>query len=361
MERMAQKSRSACLKVPKIYGEQAINLANSMNILDTRLKIVSQNDSLYIPLVRRTRQRELQTIKEAVANCHVLIRQFAERLETKPTHLELMKGKIPEHLLPSVPRAIDFVGEIAIIEIPPALFAYRNTIGQSILKAHRRVKTVLAKGGAVRGKFRLRDFDVIAGKHTTETIHKEYGCRYYVDVARAYFSPRLSFEHKRVTSLTREGETVVDLFAGVGPFTILIARTHKDVRIFAVDMNPDAIQCLETNVRLNRVSGKAVPILGEAKRTVEERLRGLADRVIMNLPGSAIEYVAAACEALKLAGGILHFYSFVDAARKLEDVKLSLVASVEECGRRVEKILFTRVVRATAPYERQVVLDLEIH
>jgi tRNA (guanine37-N1)-methyltransferase len=100
--------------------------------------------------------------------------------------------------------------------------------------------------------------------------------------------------------------------------------------------------------------------LGDAKQVVRERLAGVADRVIMNLPEKAIEFVEAACKALKPEGGMVHFYSFVSVSDSLEDVKLRFIEAVEKCGRRVEKIFFSRLVRATAPYEWQVVLDAKI-
>jgi len=256
---------------------------------------------------------------------------------------------------------MDFVGDIAIIEIPTELNAHKNVIGEAVLKAHKNVRTVLAKAGAVSGTYRLREFSIIAGEPKTETIHKEYGCQYYVDLAEAYFSPRLSHEHDRVASLVKEDETVVDLFAGVGPFAILIAKTHEKVKVYAIDVNPQAVEFLKKNVRLNRGEGKVHSILGDAKQIVKQRLSGVADRVIMNLPEKAIEFVGAACEAIKPTGGIVHFYSFVDSSNTLENVKLHFIDAVEKSGRKVGKILFSRFVRATAPYEWQAVLDAKIH
>ena len=178
---------------------------------------------------------------------------------------------------------------------------------------------------------------------------------------KAYFSPRLSHEHNRVASVVKEDETVVDLFAGVGPFSILIAKIHENVKVYAIDVNPQAVEFLKKNVRLNRVEGKVHSILGDSKQIVKQRLSGVADRVIMNLPEKAIEFVDAACEAIKPTGGIVHFYNFVDSSNTLENVKLHFIGAVEKSGRKVGKILFSRFVRATAPYEWQAVLDAKIH
>jgi tRNA (guanine37-N1)-methyltransferase len=273
----------------------------------------------------------------------------------------LLEKRLASHLWASVPRAIDFVGDIAIIEIPPALEADKSTIGEAILKAQKNVHTVLAKASAIGGTYRTREFSIIAGEPKTETTHKEYGCKYYVDLAKAYFSPRLSYEHKRVASLVEEGETVIDLFAGVGPFSIQIARTHENVRVYAVDVNPYAVEFLKKNIRLNRVEDRVCPLLGDAKQVVAKRLSKVADRVIMNLPESAIEFVGVACEALELTGGIVHFYSFINSSDSMQDMKRNFVEAVEKHGRRVEKILFARLVRATAPHEWQAVIDAKVH
>jgi tRNA (guanine37-N1)-methyltransferase len=353
--------KSLCIKVPKIHGEKAIILANKLEIAKRELEIQRNKNFIYIPLIRQPSANELETLKEQVSDCEILTYTFPERKKRVKTFVELLVDKLSLHLLASLPRAIDLVGDIAIIEIPPELDAYKRIIGEAILETHKNVRTVLAKAGVISGTYRLREFSVIAGESKTETIHREHGCQYYVDLAKAYFSPRLSYEHKRVASLIEEDETVIDLFAGVGPFAIQIAKAHENVEVYAIDLNPDAVEFLKRNTRLNRVEGKVHPILGDAKQVVKERLSGVADRVIMNLPEKAIEFVEAACKALKPEGGMVHFYSFVSASDSLENVKLRFIEAVEKCGRKVEKIFFSRLVRATAPYKWQAVIDAKIH
>jgi len=352
--------KSACVKVPKIHGEKAIILLDKLKIANKELRIQKVNDFIYIPLIHQLSKKELETLKKQVPECEVSTYTFPEKKKREVTLTELLEDKLPPHLLASLPRAIDFVGDIAIIELPPELEPHKALIGEAILKLHKNVQTVLAKAGAVSGVYRLRAFNVIAGKPKTDTIHKEYGCRYHVDLARAYFSPRLSNEHNRVASLVKEGETVVDLFAGVGPFSIPIAETHKNVKVYAVDMNLHAVDLLKKNIRLNRVYGKVYPLLGDAKQIVSQSLSGVADRVIMNLPERAMEFVDAACKAIKPTGGTIHFYSFASASNTLEDIKLRFVEAVEKSGRKVEKLLSSRFVLATAPHEWQIVLDAEI-
>lgn len=152
----------------------------------------------------------------------------------------------------------------------------------------------------------------------------------------------------------------MDLFAGVGPFSILIAKTVKDTKVYAVDINPEAVELLKKNVRFNRVQDRVVPILADARGIVQDRLLGVADRVIMNLPESAFEFVDVACRAVKPAGGVVHFYGFVRRPDSAEAMQLRFSEAVQKAGRKVERFLSARTVRETAPYEWQIVLDAEI-
>ena len=352
---------STCVKVPKAHAEKVIILANKLEMVNKELEIQRDSAFVYIPLFRQPSEKELEPLKKQAPECKVSAYTFPERKKRVKTFVELLENELSPHLLASLPRAMDLVGDIAIIEIPLELDAHKRVIGETVLKTHKNVQTALAKAGAISGTYRLREFSVIAGEPKTGTVHKEHGCKYYLDLAKVYFSPRLSHEHNRVASFVKDGETVVDLFAGVGPFSILIAKTRENVKVYAIDANPYAIKFLKKNIRLNRVESQVYPILGDAKQIVKQRLSGIADRVIMNLPEKAVEFVDAACKAVKPAGGTVHFYSFVNASNSLENVKFRFIDTVQKSGRKVEEILFSRLVRTTAPHEWQAVLDAKIH
>ena len=349
-----------CLRVPRILGEKAIIHLRDLGLLSLELKIQQVEDYLYIPLIRKPLPADIEELEKSLSAFEISTHKFPERAKRHHTLPDVLEDKLPPHLLATVPRAIDFVGEIAVIEIPPELERHKGMIGEAIMQIHKQVHTVLAKSGAVEGVYRLRAFEIIAGVRETETIHKEYGCVYHVDLAKAYFSPRLSHEHDRVASKVKEGETIIDMFAGVGPFSVLIAKRHENVRVYAIDVNPDAIDLLKRNLNENRVEQKVTPILGDADQIIEERLSGVADRVIMNLPERAIEYVDSACEALKREGGTAHYYDFANTPNPLETAQVRLIEAVEKTDRNIQKILFARKVRAIAPYAWQVVVDAEI-
>jgi tRNA (guanine37-N1)-methyltransferase len=181
-----------------------------------------------------------------------------------------------------------------------------------------------------------------------------------VDLAKAYFSPRLSHEHERVASQVQAGEVVVDLFAGVGPFAVLIGKRQLQSKVYAVDLNPDAVELLKLNVRVNRVEGRVFPICADAREIALGKLHGVANRVIMNLPETAIDFVDAACNATNPQGGVVNFYAFIRQPDTIEGLQQRFAELVAKNGRRVEAFLCARSIRETAPFESQVVLDAKI-
>jgi tRNA (guanine37-N1)-methyltransferase len=350
----------ACLRVPKKSAEKALALLRKLALLNTELRLQSENGYIHVPLLREPLTSELEELKNHLPSVKLSKGEFLERQKPAVSLVDLLSDKLSSHVLASLPQAVDFVGDIAVVEIPPELEPHKLDIGAAILKAHTRVRTVLSKGSPVSGVYRLRTYEIIGGEAKTQTLHKEHGCIYHVDLAKAYFSSRLSYEHLRVASLVRENEIVVDMFAGIGPFSILTAKRHANVRVYAVDMNPDAYELLRKNILANRVMGKATPILCDVRQVVDERLTGVADRVIMNLPEKAVEYVDVACKALKPEGGVIHYYQFVDTPEPLDTAGNRFAEVVKHSNRRLLRISETRIVRGIAPFKYQVVVDAEI-
>ena len=351
---------SLCIKVKKIHGEKTLVLANKLGVTNRELKIQQNTRHIYIPLIRQPEEAELAKLKAQLPDFELATKIFAKKKQQRKSLHQVLEDQLPPQLLASLPRALDVIGDIAVIEIPPELKAHERLIGEAILETQKNVRTVLAKVGAVSGTYRLRELELIAGERRTTTIHKEHGCQYHVDVAKAYFSPRLSHEHNRVASLVRKDETVVDLFAGVGPFSVLIAKKNADAKVYAIDINPEAVEFLKRNIRLNRVDNRVIPIQGNARQIVEEKLLGVADRVIMNLPEKAIEFIDVACRAVKPSGGIVHYYAFIRLPDSLENAQTRFSEAVEKAGRKVDVFLSAKTIRETAPYESQIVLDAKI-
>jgi len=353
-------SKAPCLRVPRALGEKAIGLAKKLRLFDKELKVQLAENYLYIPLIGSPSPAQIKELKSALPEAEVSVYAFPKRVKPHLRLIDVLEDKLPPHLLASLPHSIDFIGEIAVVEVPPELDEYKRVLGEAIMATNRRLRTVLAKSSAVKDVYRLREFEVIAGLGKTETAYKEHGCTYYLDLKKAYFSPRLSHEHDRVASQVKEGETVIDMFAGIGPFSVLIAKRLRSVRVYAIDVNPDAITYLKRNIDANRVQGKIKPILGDARQIIKERLVKTADRIIMNLPEKAIEYIDVACEAIKAKGGILHYYEFSNSPNPVETAQSHLTEAVKATQRNIKEVLSAKIVRAAAPFTWQVVVDAEI-
>jgi tRNA (guanine37-N1)-methyltransferase len=356
----AASKQSNCLSVPKGFGDKAKRVATELGLVNKELEIAKDNDRIYIPLIRQARPEEMLQLQKVFPDLNFAVCSFREKQNINTSLEVTLEKELPSTLMHLVPRALDVIGDIAVVEVAPELIEYKKVIGEAILKVHPNIKSVLAKTGAVTGIYRLRQVEHIAGEQKTATIHKEYGCSFNVDVAKAYFSPRLSTEHKRVSLIVQSNETVLDLFAGVGPFSILIGKNHVDSRVYAVDLNPYAIELLKKNVRLNRVENRVFPIVGDARQVVHQKLAQTANRVIMNLPERADTFIDVACSAVKPGGGIIHFYGFLKYPDSIEDSKKKFAAAVKESGRQVIEFLCAKGIRETAPFEWQFVLDSRI-
>lgn len=360
MKKDKRQIKSYCIKVPKCLGEETIKIVARLNILNRNLRVFKGEDYLLVPLIDNPSEEQLAEIKREISQFEIMVQEFPEHEKPAKSIIDVLEDKLPPHLLASLPRSIDFIGEVAVLEIPEELKGHKHLIGEAILEVFKRVRSVLAKSSAIRGDYRLREYEVIAGSENTETIHKEHGCKYFLDPRRVYFSPRLSYEHKRVASQVNEGETVVDMFAGVGPFSILIAKTCNNVKVYSIDINPDAIKYLERNIYVNRVYGKVIPILGDAREVIQSGLIGVADRVIMNLPERASEYIDVACITLKPSGGIIHYYEFAEGPYALVKVKEKLIEKISNSGREAEAITSERSVKEVAPYRWQIAIDVKV-
>ena len=273
-----------------------------------------------------------------------------------------LEDKLEPWELKLLHKSYDIIGDIAVIRLPDSLEQHIATVAEAIIQTHKRVKTVLRQASPVSGDFRLRQVEWVAGERKTETIHKEHGCLFKVDLEKCYFSPRLSYERIRIAEQVQLGEVIVNMFAGVGCYSIIIAKRSKAEKIYSIDINPVAVQYMQENVKLNRVVGRVVPIQGDAKRVIEEGMRNFADRVLMPLPEKAYEYLDYAALALKPRSGWIHYYDFEHAKKgekPIEKIELKVSEKLRMLGVNFE-VPFGRIVRTTGPNWYQVVLDIHV-
>ena len=271
----------------------------------------------------------------------------------KKTLEDVLSEKESEELF----SAFDQVGDIIIIRIPDSLLSKKEIIGKTLLEQVKTAKSVFYQASSVEGDFRTRDLEILAGENKTETEYKEFGCRFIVDVEKAFFSPRLSTERDRIADLVQEGETVINMFGGVGMFSIIAAK-RKKCTVYNIDINPIAAKLCEKNIELNKLAGKVISIHGDASKIVEEKLKDKGDRVLMLLPERSDEFLDSAILAAK-NNGIIHYYSHIHADEKSKAAKLS-EKHYSEITPVKSNILDSKIVRAVGPRYYQTVVDVRI-
>jgi tRNA (guanine37-N1)-methyltransferase len=267
------------------------------------------------------------------------------------------KDVLSEHLTPDeislAKRAFDVIGDIAIIEVPTELEAQEKFIAKALMEAHKNIRSVYKKSSDIKGEERTRELKFLRGEERTETTHKEHGMKLKLDITKAYFSPRLSAERERILSLTKDGEVVLDLFAGIGPFSILLAK-NRDIKAYAIDVNHHAFEYLKENIRINKVADKVIPLLGDCR---EAAPKGAATRVIMNLPKSSREFLDLAFDVIK--EGVIHYYA-ISPEEDLYDSKIGFIKKMAEEKGRTAEILNRKIVRPYSPRNYHVVIDVEV-
>ncbi|MGQ9781008.1 MAG: class I SAM-dependent methyltransferase [Nitrososphaeria archaeon] len=271
----------------------------------------------------------------------------------------ILADKLSPEELDEVVSGFDVIGDIAVMKIPDILLAKKKMIANTLLEKVKTIKCVFRQTSPIAGDFRLMELEHLAGEDRTVTEHKESGCRFYVDVSKAFFSPRLSAERLRIADLVSERETVVNMFAGIGTFSIIIAKKKKTSINYAIDLNPDAYELILKNSFLNKVDDHVIAFLGDAGRIIEHRLMNTADRVLMPCPEKALEYFPYAAKALKEEGGVIHIYLHVKSKQMNEIIEEIMPLLVLPIDFKISSIK-GRVVREVGPRLDQIVLDLEV-
>ena len=320
---------SLCVVVPKKKAEPIRRRLMEKGILRRDLQIKSDARNVYLPVTQRVdlgfpvESAEFKEAEESIKDYRVLL-------------------DVPEDVREHLPSSYDTLGSIAIVKMADEAIPFAKEIGRAIIATQKAIRTVCMDSGVVE-QFRTRDIKVVAGDRNTETIHKEFGLSFKLDVSKVFFSPRLSAEREIVTKQVAPGEVVIDMFAGIGPFTIMIAKNRSPKTVYAIDINPDAIQYMKENIALNKVQG-VVSILGDARDKVSEIEK--ADRIIMNLPHDAKEYVADAVRALR-PGGIIHYYEIMEESQVKDRIDQIADTAVRE-GRTM-KMMAMRKVKSYSP------------
>lgn len=336
------------LKIPKKQADYVRKILLNHQLINQEWKIKRSDDYVFIPLIREPGRDVFGEI--GVLDLEMVDTVFEAHKKNPPSFKGYLDGRVAVDKLDEIKNSFDIIGEVVILEIPEELESLKYLIADAALKFTKR-KAIYRKTSEIKGVNRTRTLEYLAGEDISETIHTEYGSRFLLDVRKVYFSPRLATEREKIVRQVDDGEIIIDLFAGVGPYSVSIARQRR-VEIFAVDINPHAIHYLKKNIELNKLQGKIIPVLEDAHEFLKDNdLK--ADRIIMNLPGTACKYLDEAVNCLK-RGGVLHYYEFSSdylvPIRRIEDAS----------GGRKVNILNSRKVKSSSPGKWQVGIDAVI-
>ncbi len=272
---------------------------------------------------------------------------------------DALRGSLSEQEIAILSSSFDVVGDIAIVKVPPELRIKEKLISDQILAKMKSVKTVLKQETPVGGEFRTRVVSFIGGEEKFETIYKESGLVFKVNVQTAYFSPRLSTERLRIRALVSDGEKIFNMFAGIGTFSLIIAKT-KNCVIESVDKNPEAIRLAFDSLKLNKkLRGTVHPILADAKEFAYQNA-GEFDRVLMPLPERVDEFLeSAVLSARKDRLATIHYYCHVPEDKFLDKGWIGKHLEEVNIGRKYEIKTWKRV-REVGPRLIQAVADIEL-
>jgi len=309
----------------------------SADALDKSRKIVKKNGFVEIPVKDSFLTDDLSLIEQAKPEFYIRKKTLADVLE------------VTEQEKKFLPSGWQILGDVIIVSLKEELESRKAEIGRALLSLYPRCKTVLLDRG-ITGKMRQPEREIIAGEGTeTETVHKENGCLFKLDAMRIMYSQGNLAERKRMSKIGR-GETVVDMFAGIGYFSIPMAVASKPEKIFAVEINPVAFRYLKENIRLNEVGDIIEPVAGDCAVVTPS---GIADRVIMGYLDAYL-YLEQGIRAL-LPGGILHYHEAVPEAIERRPVD-RIFGAAEKQGRKA-KIIEMRRIKKYSPGVWHVVVD----
>ncbi len=279
----------------------------------------------------------------------------------KPLLRSLAEKVLGPELAKKIWKRIEIIGDIAIIRKPFDIdIELLKPLGEELLKSIPYIESVWLAISPVQGIERTRRYVHIAGSRKTTTIYREHGCSFMVDIEHVYVSPTLSYDHIRIAKQVREGEEILNLFAGIGGYTIVISRHAKPSYILSIDINPIAIKLLRKNTELNHVESINEVIHGDATRLCDA-FRSRFDRILLPLPELSYPVFPCALRSLK-DEGYIHPHEFVEARNRKEAISKTISIYTELAEKHGVKVYVRgyHVIRSVGPRKYHVTLDLYI-
>ena len=347
----------------------------SKSIIEYRYRFIKEKDFILIPL----NHSSINDIRNYIeTDCALKYEIVSRKVKKNPkfkykTIEDLLKEERPKWDNKLIPKSYDIIGSIAILEFPnldnlspKEKTLFKEDVAKAVTIVNKSVKSVYEKVSQVEGEYRLKKLQILFGDDNPETIHKENHTIFKLNVKKTYFTPRLVTERKRLSnSNISKGELIVDMFAGVGPFSIQIAK-KRNVQIYSFDINVDAYNYLKENVYLNNVEKRVftfninIKTLLDSESQQGNLLKGKIDRIIMNLPEKSLDFLDVACFLMKKSGGIIHNYQFCSKPKPIELGIEQFSHNLSKYHYQIEKVIHADIVKSYSPLMDLISLDVKV-
>ena len=345
----SSERRIPVVSVPIEYYIRAKALLSSY--LHSRFKVAFSHCKAYIPLTEDINP----TFLPSLDGFNGSFEYFSAKIFPFRTTSLGLKELEKKHGI-KMPKSINIIGDILTInEIPEDSTDKADLVG-SILRHNFGVRAVFLKVREYSGTIRVASWRKLCGWGDTFTLHKENGCYFALDISKVFFNPRLGTERLRITNMIQYPENVIDMFAGVGPFAIQIAKKTGSF-VHAIDINPNAIKFLEINQNINKVNINIVE--GDAKKVIHS-IRDMADRIIMNFPERSMDFLNDAISKLRV-GGIIHLYLFL-RRHEINDMEHEIAGLVKDFFENdISLTIHRKLILEAAPHKYLVCFDIHTH
>ncbi|MDP8012048.1 MAG: class I SAM-dependent methyltransferase [Thermoplasmata archaeon] len=303
-------------------------------ILDPNFQIFSDDDFVYFPVIKNYLDYDILPIDGKL------------RIHENPYEKILKLIDIDDDLKKYVPKHWEKYGDVVLLQLPYKLYNYKGKIGEAFAKILHAKSVLIYKG--VKGELRIPDTEFIYGNDAI-TVHIENGIYYKFDASRIMFSSGNVDERIRMGKIDASGEKIIDMFAGIGYFSLPIAKYAFPDEVISIEMNPESFFYLNENVKLNDVKIKT--ILSDNR---DFYVSNYADRIIMGYIKTE-EFVPYAMKMLKNKGMIHYHDTWTTEELNNKEIKV-----MEIFGDYIYDIKRFHVLKSYAPHIWHVVLDIKI-
>ena len=338
-----------CVKTPRLNAEMVRRYLARHKLMVNNYEIIGAEEFIYFPISAADAELRHFLGRQGAG----IVRRNSKKLPHLPPYRERLRKQLGREYGNTI-KGYDIIGDIATIESRNRKTALK--IANAIASTNKNVKTVIRKVGPISGRYRTRKYEYVWGKRKYETVYKENGAVFSIDVRKSFFSTRLAYERSRINGLVGKGEKVMVMFAGVGPFAIEIAKSHKDAEVVAVELNRQAYRYMIKNMELNRTKNVNA-VLGDVNK-VSGSYRHFADRIVMPLPKDSYRFLDSVLKVAKRRC-VVHYYAFGGKDTAFKEHIVRLRDFFKSHGRGF-KVIFKRVVRPYSPRDIEIVVDFVI-